>query len=294
MNNKNKELLISLNKDGEIIDNQLHQYTRSKYKPDNPFFYGFMPYVLMGLCITIDLFFFQSLFQRISYDNSTMLFMEVIGLGFAADLVPVYAGVVAKRIHQGISRERFILGLLLAVPITALIINIVLRAATIELMNADGTVDAAAKALTLISMAVPVFTSVGGFAISYSCYSPIEIQLCRQELALETQRDICRRVEGILGDYAADPDFVQRLNEIDERKYQEALKLQRAKAITYADYVRQRIKEHLGNPSSNDALSQDEGNMILKRLDTELALLDGISQEKIKIKKVQDQSNQAA
>ena len=70
--------------------------------------------------------------------------------------------------------------------------------------------------------------------------------------------------------------------------------MQRAKAITYADYVRQRIKEHLGNPSSTDALSQDEGNMILKRLDTELALLDGISQEKIKIKKVQDQSNQAA
>lgn len=294
MKNQYKEPLISLNKDGEIIDNRLHHYTCKKYRPDTPFFYGFMPYLLMGLCLVVDLSFFYSLFQRVSYDDSTTLIMEVVGLGFAADLVPVYAGVVAKRIRQGISREKVILCLLIAVPVAALIVNIILRASTIELMSADGTVDAAAKALTLISMVVPIFTSVAGFAISYSCYSPLEIQLYRQELALETQRDICRRLQGILGDYAADPDFVQRLTEEDEGKYREALKLQRAKAISYADYVRQRIKEHLANPSSYSALSQDNCDNILQRLDAELALLDGVFQEKAIIKNVREKSDDAA
>lgn len=294
MKKQTNEFLVRLSVDGELMDDHLHQFTCDKYKADNPFFYGAVPYLLMVLCMTIDFFFFQSLFQRISYDNQTMLFMEVIGLLFAADLVPVYAGVVAKRVRQGLSREKFILGLLLAVPIFALVMNVLLRVATAALMSPDGTVDAATKALSLISMVVPIFTSVGGFAISYSCYSPLEIQMNRQEMAIETQKDICRRLEGILGDYEADPDFVQRLNEIDEGQYQETLKLQRAKAVTYCDYVRQRIKEYLANPTSNNALSKDECNTILDRLDAELAALDRLPKDNLRMRNALDSASDVA
>ena len=50
--------------------------------------------------------------------------------------------------------------------------------------------------------------------------------------------------------------------------------MQRALVLSYADYVRQRLKEHLANPTAINALSEEICVAILERLDRELAALD--------------------
>ena len=51
--------------------------------------------------------------------------------------------------------------------------------------------------------------------------------------------------------------------------------LQRAKVVSYCQYVRERMKEHLGDPTSNNVLSEEHAcEAILKRLDSELTCLE--------------------
>ena len=50
--------------------------------------------------------------------------------------------------------------------------------------------------------------------------------------------------------------------------------MQRAVVINYCEYVRQRLKEHLANPTAINALSEETCVAILERLDRELAALD--------------------
>ena len=60
----------------------------------------------------------------------------------------------------------------------------------------------------------------------------------------------------------------------DEGKYEAMKKMHRAVVINYCEYVRQRLKEHLANPTSINALSEETCVAILERLDRELAALD--------------------
>ena len=51
-------------------------------------------------------------------------------------------------------------------------------------------------------------------------------------------------------------------------------KYQKALVLSYADYVRQRLKEYIGDPTSTNVLSEETCIAILERLEKELAALD--------------------
>ena len=170
-----KNFSLKMNQNGELMQSQshLHKLTKAKYKPDTPFLWGPVSYLLMLICTTIDLSFFRSLFQRISYDEPAMILLEVSGMAFAADIVAAFAGILAKRIKQGLSKDKLNLVLLLSVPVFALIINGILRVATMSLSSADGTIDSATIALTIISIVIPICTSIGNFSIGCLTYDPL-------------------------------------------------------------------------------------------------------------------------
>ena len=50
--------------------------------------------------------------------------------------------------------------------------------------------------------------------------------------------------------------------------------MHKAQVIGYCEYVRERLKEQLGNPTSNNVLSESVCETILARLDKELGLLN--------------------
>jgi hypothetical protein len=135
-------------------------------------------------------------------------------------------------------------------------------------------VDAMAIALTIFGIGIPMLTSVGSFFISYLTYNPLRVRKRAAEEMLIVKNDEIRRLEAILIEYEADPDFAEHLREDDEGKYEEMRKMHRAMVINYCEYVRQRLKEHLANPSAISALSEETCMNILDRLDREFAVLN--------------------
>ena len=267
----NNRFALGMNRDGELVQDHLHDFTKAKYKPDSPFLWGPIPYLLMIGCTIIDLAFFRSLFVRISYDSPAMIVLEVLGLAFAADVVSAYAGVLAKKISQGLSRDKLNLALLLAVPIVALIINGVLRYTTMSLSSADGTVNAEGIALCIISVFTPVFTSIGNFAISFQAYDPLAQKKCREEMALDEIRDYCRRLEAIKEEC---DDFNDA--ELRENDRQHLLNAKKAlindALILDADVIQQQM-EYSKDPTSTNVLSKSRYERIVDRLGLETRAL---------------------
>ena len=279
---KDNGFAVSMNRGGELVQEHLYDFTRDKYKPDSPFLWGPVPYFLMIACTVIDLAFFRTLFVRISYDDPTMILLEVAGLAFAADVVAAYAGILAKRISQGLSRDKFNLGLLLLVPILALVVNGVLRCTTMSLTSVDGTIDSATVALTIIAIVTPVFTSIGNFAISFQSYDPLGQKMCREEMALDAVRDYCRRLEAIKAE--CDDFNGERIKEMDLQHLANAKKgLINEALILYAE-VRVKLMEYLEDPASTNVLSKSRCDEIFNRLNYELKVLESACSENSAIK----------
>lgn len=289
--NKSNSLLRK-DHNGEFIYNELNSHIGKKYKADTPLDKSFVPYLIILFCAIVDASVFISLFKMISYDSPFMLGIEVAGFLFAFDVVPLYLGIQLRRLKQGISKDRFILWLALVVCVLACVMNIALRLTTIEQMSpdlsaastsyfgtvteemADRSVDPTAIALTIFGIGLPMLTSIGSFFISFLTYNPLKVRKRAVEELLNEKNDEIRRLDAILSEYDADSEFAEHLREDDEGKYEEMKKMQRAVVLNYCEYVRQRLKEHLANPTAINALSEETGIAILERLDWELAALD--------------------
>lgn len=287
--------LVSIDRNGEFVYNGLNSHTGKQYKADTPMDKSFVPYLIMLLCGTIDAACFINLFKLISYDSPFLLAIQVAGFLFAFDVVPLYLGIQFRRIKQGISKDKFIMWMALIVCTMACVLNIILRLMTMDQMAPDlssatnsfiggvsqGTqdsetarVDPTALGLALVGIVIPFVTSLGSFFISYLTYNPLVVRKRNQEELIAEKKDEIRRLDAILFEYDADTEFAEHLIQDDTGKFEEMKKMQRALVLSYCDYVRQRLKEHLANPTAVNALSEETCVAILERLDRELAALE--------------------
>lgn len=302
---KKSKPLWALNKGGEMIFPSLHDDIQKKYAPDSPFFHSIVPYIMLMVCAAIDFFVFKSKFDLIAYSGEMMKAFSIAGLLVGFDVVPIFTAIHFRKVEQGLSHARYLLGILLAVTILAMGLNGVICVATMDDMappkmeNAfvvtqedvadtqeETGPDAGVVAMTLFSCLVPMITSGASFCISYLTYDPLASRMKREDMMIRDKRDIIRRLDAVIMDYECDLDFAQRLDEIDQGKYLETTKLMLARALKYCDHVRQRIKEHLQNPAAGSALSAESCEEILKKLDRELEALNKMVE---KVEKEQDE-----
>lgn len=291
--------IFSRDPNGEFIYNGLNSHTSKKYQADTPLDKSFVPYLIMIFCAVVDATVFINLFKLISYDSPFMLGVEVAGFLFAFDAVPLYLGIQLRRLKQGISEDKFILWIAIGVCALAVILNVFLRVSTIDLMSPDtasastsyfGTAteqnvstdtDPTAIALTVFGITLPLLTSMGSFFISYLTYNPLKVKKRASEEMLAEKTDEIRRIDAYISEYEADIDFAKNLKEDDENKYLEMKKYQKALVLSYADYVRQKLKEHIGDPTSTNVLSEETCIAILERLEKELDALDSLESSDI-------------
>lgn len=272
---KDNGFAVKMNRGGELVQEDFLKHTKAKYKPDSFFLKNAVSYLLMAVCIVIDVACFRSLFVRISYDTPFMILLQVTGLAFGADVVAVYAGIVAKQIKQGLSREKEILYILLGVTLFSLAINGILRYATMSLSTVGGVIDAETIAQTIFAVVIPLITSAGNFAISYKTYDPLGQKMCREEVALEEIEDYCRRLEAI---QAECEDFSEE--DILERDRQHLINAKKEvvnDALTLYSDVRVQLMEYLGDPTSTNVLSKSRCDEFFERLNRELEALDKAS-----------------
>lgn len=291
MSKKNKEIYSVDKKTGEIVNECLHHNNRKRFKADTPFDNNIVPYLIMIFCATVDGVVFYSLFSSISYDSPMMLGVQIAGFLFGFDVVPIFIGIQYKRLRQGITKDRFVLIMALVVCTLAFAMNIVIRIMTIDLISpatlstatsymgavtretTETGIDATAISLVMFGIGIPVITSLGSCLISFITYNPLKIKKQRIAEMMEDTRDEIRRLDAILDDYDAEPNFAENLEVEDETKYQEMQMLHKALVVGYCDYVRERLKEQLGNPTSNNVLSESVCEIIFARLDKEIGLL---------------------
>ena len=72
--------------------------------------------------------------------------------------------------------------------------------------------------------------------------------------------------EAILSEYDSDRDYYNRLLEDDDEKYNQTIELIEEKAVYYSDYVKEKIKEKLGDAAANNELSKDTRGKLLKMI----------------------------
>lgn len=283
--------VFSRDQNGEFIYNGLNAHISKKYRSDTPLDKSFVPYLIMIFCATVDATVFINLFKLISYDSPVMLGVEVIGFLFAFDVVPIYLGIQLRRLKQGISKDKFILWIAIGICVLACILNIFLRITTIDLISDTasastsyfGTVaeqtastDPAAIALTVFTIFIPMLTSGCSFVVSYLTYNPLKIKKRAAEEMLAEKNDEIRRINAYIDEYETDIDFAEHLKEDDERKYLEMQKYQKALVLSYAGYVRQRLKEYIADPAANNSISEETCIAILERLEKEIAAIDSL------------------
>lgn len=290
-----KTNLLSIDHNGEIIYHSLNSHINKKYKPDTALDKPFVPYLVMLLCGATDFVFFYNLFKMISYDNPILLGFQVVALLFGADVVPVYLGIMYRRIKQGLCRDKSTAWLALIACVLTFIINIVLRLLTMDQMSPNlssattsfigsvsqglqkseaAGVDPTALGLALTGIVVPFVTSIGSFFISSLSYNPLLVRKRRDEEMLAEKKDEIRRLKALLSEYDADPEFANHLIQNDKGEFEEMKKAQRVLVLSYCDYARQRIMEHLATPTAISALSEETCVAIMDRLDREVAALD--------------------
>ena len=282
---------------GEILRNDLHTDTKKKYKPDLALDKSIIPYLVMGLCATIDLVFFISLAKVISYDSPFLATIEVAAFMFAFDVVPIYLGFQYKRVKMKMTNDKRILIAAVVVFVLGVILNIALRALTITELSPSLSLDTTSMygriaedtggasisnmdiANAMLGMVCPIITSLGSFYISYISYNPWKIKMRSLEERISEKKDALRRYEAVLHEAKADENFEENIHADDERKYEEMKKYQKARVLGFCDYVRQRLKEHIGDPTSNNILSEEACIELLARLDKELEALDEVDYE---------------
>ena len=263
----------SLNNKGEIVNECLQRNNKKLYKPDTPFDNSFVPYLIMIFCAMVDGLVFYSLFSKISYDSPMMLMAQIIGLLLGYDVAPIFMGIQYRRLRQGLTKDKFTLIMALVVCGIAISINIALRIVTIDL-NGVSTISTVTSyvgastqevtdtglapsiiASTIFGIGVPIVTSLTSLLVSFMTYNPLDIKKRRLVEMLEDTRDEVRRLDAIIEDYDLEQDFAEQVEIEDKEKYRQMQKMHKAMVIGYCDYVRERLKEQLGNPSSNNAVS---------------------------------------
>lgn len=283
---KNKHTLWSL-ENGEILYRGLHRDSRIRFRADTPFDTTIAPYLIMFFCAAVDGAVFYSLFSAISYDSPLMLTVQIAGFLFGFDVVPIYLGIHLRRLRQGLTDDRFITWIALAVCGVVCAMNMVLRISVMDQLTPAvlpvsflGTAvltaepDSTAAALTVFGIGIPVVTSMGSFFISYLTYDPLKIRSQREEILIAEKRDEIRRLEAILGDYDAEADYAEHLLEEDQARFEEMQRMQHAIMLGYCDYARLRLKEHLSDPAANSILSASVCTRLMERLDKEIAALE--------------------
>ena len=228
--------------------------------------------VVMLVCGLLDFVVFKQLFATMLYDYVLIQWLSIIGCLVAFDLAPIYMGILVRKKAQGYRTGTFVIALLLFAFLMVLAGNVALRIIQRNVLVPDlssfsssvlGPVEntsqenEVAYPYAIFSSMLPLATSIVSFAVSYISSDPLKARLRllhREHIELE---DAIGMLDSVLLEYEIDPDLKGRLLADDDYAYFKKLQMARERGLQYCDYVRERLKEHLGEASSTNELSKD-------------------------------------
>ncbi|MCR5826272.1 MAG: hypothetical protein K6G54_06880 [Oscillospiraceae bacterium] len=268
----NKNLWV-VNRQGGLEFGLRRDLMEQEYHADSVWERPSAAIAVMLLCGTLDFVLFKQLFASFLYDHVLIQWFSITGLLVGYDLAPIYLGIYVRKRNQGFRVSTWLIGLLIFAFLLALSGNVWLRLELRDVVlpasSGSGTsllgtvvqeeaaVNPAALPYAIFAAALPVVTSLVSFAISYITSNPLKGRLKTLNAAQVALEASAGQLEAILAEYEEDPDLTGRLTAEDDEQYETELGMTREQAVAYCDYVRQRIKERLGDPAASNELSKD-------------------------------------
>lgn len=284
--NRRKEKLYCIDRQGNLNFALRSDLVRRDGCSDSGWEHPVASILIMAVCCILDFVMFHQLFSGFLYDSVQVRMLSIIGMLVGFDLSVIYAGIVLKKRKQGIRADMIAIVPAVMAFVTAFIANVVLRIAVRKLAIPDmvfaitfndGEESGAAlnanfpMIYALFASALPLITSFVSFCVSYQSADPLKARMQRLKKEQIRTEDAIAQIEAILREYEMDPNHLERLLKEDDQKYGNMLAMIRERTLLYCDYVRERLKEHLGDPASSNELSRDNREHLLMLLGADKA-----------------------
>lgn len=270
-----------MNKNGSLVFAAKKAVNRAHYSPRSLFEHPMIAYLVMIVCAVLDFALFYQLLSKVLYDSPATMYMTTLGLLIGFDFAPCYLGMQYRRASQGYRVNRILMGVLAASFLLAFSVNFYLRlvmkdvalpdlsksTSLLGTVSTEETSNPLALSFAVFAAVLPAVTSLCSFGVSYSTSDPLQKDIEVLDNELEMLEADLTQTGSVLTEYEADKDYYDRICRDDEARYKECIALACEKAMYYADYVRERIKEHLkDDPSGINELSKAQYDHLITLL----------------------------
>lgn len=226
---------------------------------------------ILGICAVVDFVSFKQLFDALLMDSGFIRWTMIFGLVFAFDIIPIFGGRYYRNMDQRFNVKSSVLYTMAGLFLLAFLGYAYLRLAyqdlalpnfeatsvsTINSSIGSGESETNALPFTIILIIIPILTSVGSFCISFLITNPLKDKVTKLHYVISELHNKIGQVEALLTEYENDQDFQERLIEYDRENFEKSLQQIYENTEYYRNYVRQRLKEHLGNPVDTGILSE--------------------------------------
>ena len=278
----NNKPLWKIDKQGNLNYHLRMDHAGELYTPDTIWERPVVTFILMILCAILDYVVFKQLFAVILYDQADIQKLSVLGCLIAFDVAPIYLGLLMKRHQQGFQIDWNTVYCLLIAFLLVCIGNLWLRitvkdilvpgssASNTSVFNSIEGSGSKSEALpyAIFSSLLPFATSLVSYGASYISANPLKARVKKLHVHQIQLEDAINQVNSILQEYEEDAELGARLLAEDNQMYLAAEKRTQELGFWYGDYVRERIKEHLGDPAATNELSKDVRQQLEKMLAT--------------------------
>ena len=266
-----------VSKDGNFKFTTGMNVIRKRHKPNSIFEYPFVSYAALILFGAIDVAMFYQLLTPIVDESKTVLIVGLLALFAGMDFAPVYLAMKLREKRQGYKVDDITLWLLLLSFVLAFTMNCVMRfalrneaIANTTDVNITGNGITTANSFSAIYSAfcaiLPLITSLCSFGISYALSNPLRAELQKTEEIGDMLDEEIAQTEAVLASIAVDGDMLKRMISEDTDHYECSIAMVREQALEYSDYVRQRLKEHMGEAAATNELSKEHRDEFIAKL----------------------------
>lgn len=259
-------------RDKEFWDNNLERKLAStSYRNDFIQENSLWEVILVIMLACCDFMMFKQLYESVVYDNIITLIVGIAGTLVAFDGAPIYIGMEMKKKSQGFRpMKEVIIGGLLALCI-GLYVYVMLRFSTREMSFRDyssvqSIFDSAVEnyntspyafQLAVSYALLPIATSLMSFIVSFTASNPLKTRLRKLDGEIAGLNEELERLNTMQDEFEDRDHLYDRLVDMDDERLRLSKQSAYEDAYYFDDYVRERLKEHLADPTSTNILSKD-------------------------------------
>lgn len=269
---KNENLWV-IRRDGNLGFTTRSKITRLRSRPDTMWNHPLMLIVIIATCGLVDLLNFKQVFDAFIFDSLIARIVGILAFLIAFDFIPIWAGLNLKKKNQGYKVNTAVIKIMTCAFILAFVVNFALRIATREMVLPEGGVfsgeingDVTTPALqggnhmlvyvyAVLTSIVPLITSLASGGISFLMSNPLHKEMMDIEKRKNLLLSDIESVNATLEEYDADKAFFERMLKDDAEKYAAARIMVTRHQQYLKDYVRERLAEHLADPTSTTVLT---------------------------------------